>query len=287
VAVDEVKPEDKIVEPETDELTDPEVVLDEPLLEPEGKPDPKVHPLQPGGRRFEQVYAEAKQAERDLIAERERRIAAEAKLDGLSLSTKPATETAEQEYTWTQLEEFIQQGRITRADAEAHREAINVKKLKSTLRDDFTKENTEHEKARVLTASIAGYLQAAPNVNVTGSEERNRLDQEFDWLVSVHGVDVSKLTDVHKKQLQVMALRNVYGPLDSLVKRTAPAKGETHQGLPGGTKPRPSANPDQAILDGLTKREVAHYNKMFLAGRYPGKWKDVVAEIKFTPKASR
>ena len=41
-------------------------------------------------------------------------------------------------------------------------------------------------------------------------------------------------------------------------------------------------NPDQALLDKLTQREVAHYNKMIKSGQYKG-WKDVVAELKFVP----
>ena len=58
MAETEVKP-DKETQNEADELVAPEEVIDsEPLLEPEGTPDPDpkkstVHPLTPGGRRFE------------------------------------------------------------------------------------------------------------------------------------------------------------------------------------------------------------------------------------------
>jgi hypothetical protein len=83
-----------------------------------------------------------------------------------------------------------------------------------------------------------------------------------------------------------MALRNVYGPIDSLTKRSNP-KVETHQGLPGGSPPSKSANPDQKLLDNLTKEEVTHYKRMMERGRYQGGWKDVVAELKFTPPKRR
>jgi len=291
--VTEEKP-DKETQNEADELVAPEEVIDsEPLLEPEGTPDPDpkkstVHPLTPGGRRFEQVYAESKQAKRDLAHERELRIAAEAKL---SVLEKPGTTTVdnEPEYEWPQLEEFILQGRITRADAEAHREKVITKRLSNNIKGDFTKETVTATRSQALSDNISKYVVAIPAIMTEGSDERNRLDTEFDFLASVQGLDPTKLDDIQRKALQLTALRTVLGPIDSLVKRNASPTGETHQGLPGGARPRPSTNPDQSLLDGLTKREVVHYNKMFRAGRYPGGWKDVVAELKFNApkKASR
>ena len=81
--------------------------------------------------------------------------------------------------------------------------------------------------------------------------------------------------------MQLIALRNVYGPIDSLTKRNVAPKRVTQQELPGGTPPDLKPNPDQALLNKLTKTQVAHYNKMFAAGRYPNKWKDVVEELKY------
>jgi len=296
--VTEQKPEDKEVQnEEVDELEAPNEVIDpEPLLEPEGAPDPDPkkgavpHPLTPGGRRFEQVYAESKQAKRDLVQERELRIAAEAKLSVLE-HKGPATSTGDDpEYDWPQLEEFIQQGRITRADAQAHREKVIEKRLARSIKGEFTQEVTTANRSQALQVSIQKYIDAIPAIMTEGSDERERLESEFEFLASVQGIDHAKMTDSQRKALQLTALRTVHGPIDSLVKRSEKPKGETHQGLPGGTRPRPSTNPDQALLDGLTKREVVHYNKMFRAGRYPGGWKDVVAELKFdrkSPKASR
>jgi hypothetical protein len=282
---DEVKPEDKKpVDNVSDPLEGPHDEVD-PLLEPEGAPDvppAKVHPLTPGGRRFEQVYAEGKQAKRDLAKERDLRIAAEAKLE--VLGGKKASETAgDTEYSWSQLEEFITQGRITRADAEAHREQVIEKRLSSKIKGDFTKEQSTVTRGQALQASIAQYIDAVPAIMTEGSEDRIRLDEEFEFLASVQGVDSSNLDDATRRALQLTALRTVYGSVDALAKRTVQPRTETHQGLPGGVRPKPSTNPDQTLLDGLSKAQVAHYTKMLSAGRYPGGWKDVVAELKFAP----
>lgn len=289
----EVVKEEPVKKEETDDVQLDDLTAPAPdaedsdLIEPQDQPDPvvpgKIHPLQPGGKRFEQVYAEAKQAERERNAEREKRIAAEAQLEILKQrGGQPTPEVSDKEYSWAQLEEFIQQGRITRADAEAHREEVTLKKLSQRIKQDFTSETKTAQRSEALSSSILGYVQATPSLTVEGSAERIRLDHEFDWLCSVRGVDSSKLSDVERKELQLTALRATYGPLESVVKRSA-SSAEPHQGMPGGSRPQRTVNPDQALLNKLTKREVAHYTRMIEGGRYKNGWKDVVAELKYQP----
>lgn len=258
--------------------------LETPTLEP--KPDTKTpvpHPLTPGGRRFEQVYAKGKQAEREAEDLRDRLLVAEAKLEMLTKGQQPA-EQADTEYSWEQLEAYIAQGRITRADAEAHRESVirkNVLKEVDARQDSRTQLLTQTQR---LDDTITSYVSAKPEILNEQSAERQRLDEEFDWVASTQGLNPAKLTDVQRKGIQAIALRNVYGPLDSF-QRKATLKTETHQGIGGGDAPPASKNPDQVILDGLTKTQVEHYRKMMKAGRYKGGWKEVVEEIKFVPPA--
>lgn len=272
-----IVPADNLEAPEIDEAP----LLEPPVGEPANQSAP--HPLAPGGRRFEQVYAEAKQAQRDSQVLKERLAAAEARLDML---TKPAQADENKEYSWAELETFIQQGRITRADAEAHREEVVTRKLAGKIKGDFTNETREATRQEVLTRTVQDYVAAIPAIAVEGSAERIRLDEEFDFVASIQGLDPAKLTDTQRRAFQVSALRNVYGPVDSLRKRSAPAKVEPNQGLPGGNRPDVTPNKDQALLDGLSKNQVVHYRKMMAAGRYKGGWKDVVAELKYEkPKA--
>lgn len=278
----EVKPEDNQPTPEPEaDLVEPEVpeANEPPTLDDKPQPKPP-HPLTPGGKRFEQIYAKGKQAEREANELRERLIAAEAKLELLVKSKQPEPEDAE--YTWDQLETFISQGRITRADAEAHREAVirkNVLKEVDARQDRRTQELTREQ---LLDQTITAYIGAKPEVLNEQSPERQRLDEEFDWVASTQGLNPAKLTDSQRKGIQAIALRNVYGPLDSF-QRKVTMKTETHEGVGGGSPPPPKKNPDQEILDGLTKTQIAHYRKMMGAGRYKGGWKDVVEELKFVP----
>jgi hypothetical protein len=251
-----------------------------PELEPTPEPKPNAHPLAPGGKRFEQIYAQSKQAQRDLAEERERRIAAEAQLQVLA---KPQANTdSNKEYTWAELDKFIAEGRITRADAEQHREDVLARKLSTKLRDDFDRETRTASRENTLTQSIVDYIKVAPLLTTPGSVDRQRVDREFDWLASVQGVDTAKITPVERKALELTALRNVYGPIESFTKK-GKTRVETQQEMPGGSPPSNERNPDQAILDALTKPQVAHYRKMMSTGRYPGGWKEVVEELKYVP----
>ena len=286
--IEDKEPENKEKPNETtDNLDTPEE--DAPLLEPEGQPDDvsnednrRVHPLSKGGIRFEQIYAKGKQAERDLVESQTKLKAAEARI--AELEGKTTNETTE--YSWAQLEEFIAQGRITRADAEAHREAVITKRVLNNVKTDVTKESAETTRNNALQSHINTYLEAIPEIKKEGTDARERVEEEFAFQASIHGFDVDKLTDVQRRQLQLSALRAVHGPIDAVTKRERTVRTETHQGLPGGARPASRVNPDQEILNKLTKREVAHYTNMMKNGRYPKGWSDVVAEIKFDPKTA-
>ena len=258
---------------------EPEPIVEDLELEDLTPPTPSAHPLAPGGKRFEQVYAQSKQAQRDLAEERERRIAAEAKLTLL----EPKAAPSEKEYNWDELEAMIAQGQITRGQAYAHRESVANKKTRDDLRQEFKKDTEDATRVNALSQGIYSYVAAVPDINNRESAVRIRVDREFDWLVDVQGRDQSKLSSADRKALELTALRNVLGPVETLAKRVATPNVETHQGSIGGSRPDIKVNPDQKLLDALTPREIAHYQRMFTLGKYPAKWKDVVAELKFVP----
>jgi hypothetical protein len=274
----ETTPAGALVEPQVEEALQPE--LDE-------APTPRAgvtpHPLSPGGKRFEAIYAKGKQAEREVTDLRERLTATEAKLEALS---KQPTPEAEKEYSWAELDQFIAQGRITRADAEAHRESILERRLLKKAEERQVNRTQETTREQILDQTVQGYLAAVPAVLEESSADRQRLEEEFEWVASIQGLNPAKLTDLQRKTVQATALRNVFGPIDSLQRKVS-VKTETHQGISGGRPAETTSNPDQKLLDGLSKTQVLHYKKMMTAGRYQGGWKDVVAELKFTKPSRR
>ena len=262
-----------------DDTDKPEVVadLEEPIeeaphvdLEPTPEDKPKVHPLAPGGKRFEQVYAESKRHQREAEELRNKLAALEAE----------RTQQPE-EYTREQLAQAVALGTITQTQADKQIDEQNKRKIKAELKHDLEKESAEATREMALSRGIYAYVQAEPALQIPGSKVRLDVDNEFDWLVSVRGLDVTKITKSERKVLELTALRTVLGDAEKLKKRTATPHADLSEETPGGTPPSNPTNPDQKILDSLTKTEVAHYKKAMAAGRYPGKWKEVVEEIKF------
>ena len=272
------EPVDELI---VDEPDANDIPSDEPQpIVPPGEPR-QVHPLAPGGKRFEQVYRQAKDAQRELVTEREKRIRAETLLE--EKSKVPSTQE-KTEYSWAELEPMIVSGQITRADAEAHREQVLKKKVTADLRSDLTRESNTATRVQTLSRSVDEYLTALPMLTDIASVERRKVDGEFDWLVQVQGLDPAHIDEPTRKALQLTALRNAFGSIDGLTKRTAGLRVETAQGLPGGARPNSGpVHPDQALLNKLTEREVTHYKRMIETGRYKNGWNDVVAELKFKP----
>lgn len=237
---------------------------------------PNTHPLHEGGRRFEQVWAQKKQTERELADERDKRIRLEARLE---LLEKPQSNT-QQEYTWDQLQPMIASGQITMAQAQLHRETVLRREITNEVKTTHKQETVAQSKEQQLAGEIYGYVQAAPSLQNTEDPTRQKVDAEFDYLLALHGHDTRTMNSLTRKTLELTALRTVLGPRESLTKRMTPMQ-ETHQGLPGGRPRDTNVNPDQAILNALTPREVAHYNRAMKHGHYPDGWKGIVAELKF------
>ncbi|MCI0555699.1 MAG: hypothetical protein L0287_32535 [Anaerolineae bacterium] len=248
--------------------------------EPEGsEPDttPKPHPLSPGGDRFQQIYARWKHAE-------ERNQNLEARLLSLeeSLRQKP-TQPQTPVYTDEQLETMIINGQITRGQADGYRAKQTKETLKAELKAELDKELAEARVSNTLVTEFNKYVTSIPSIATAGSPERVRVDTEFDWLVSVYGLDPQKLAPVDRQRLALNAVRNVFGPISMERSTQQHVNNGTHQGSFGGNPPMKKPNPDQKILNDLTPKEVEHYKKLMKVGKYPGGWKDVVAEIKYVP----
>lgn len=253
-----------------------------PDPDPEGsEPDghdttPKPHPLAPGGDRFQQIYARWKHAE-------ERNQSLESRILSLEQSLRQPTQTpASPVYTDEQLETMIINGQITRGQADGYRAKQTKDALKAELKAELDKELAESRMSNGLVTEFNKYVANIPSIATVGSPERMRVDTEFDWLVSVYGLDPQKLAPIDRQRLALNAVRNVFGPSTERKPQQQVNNG-THQGSFGGNPPMKKPNADQKILDGLTPKEVEHYKKLMKVGKYPGGWKDVVAEIKYVP----
>jgi hypothetical protein len=243
----------------------------------EGAEQVKPHPLEPDGDRFKQVWARAKAAEAEreqlkaeIQREREERIRYEERLK----AQEEAKAKAEPEYTWEQLEGFISEGKITRAQANEYRERKieerAVKKAEERLRNELASTS----QVATVSTDIERYKKAIPEILQAGSPERQKVEREYAYMVNV-------LKFPKTLETELAATRAALGDVET-VERTVTAKRtatkepfmETHSSThkPQNKTTDPTKN--------LNETQRRYYEKQIEKGRYRD-WNEVKAELEF------
>lgn len=278
----ELEPKD--IPPETD-ATPPVVETTPPVADStvETPPITEPHPLEPGGKRFDQVWKRAKTAEERLQDEREQRIRLEERLKVLE-ETKQTAETQAADakvYTWDQLENWIADGRITRAQAAEYREELVRKQV---ARDADAKAQARVEaaqKTQTVNQSLWAYRNALPALTDRTSPERLRAEAEYAFLVQLHGAP--RDTD-QQLVYELSAYRAAFGDAGAIGKLRASQdaslrnqEGFVETGSPGKS---PTGVKDD-LVKGLSSREREHYERMFRTrpSMYPKGWDSVREEL--------
>lgn len=243
------------------------------VVEEEGQSQ-KPHPLGPEGDRFKQVWARAKQAEAEakelkarLDQEREERIRLEERA-----KVQQETQT-QKEYTWAELENFIAEGRITRDQAQEYKE----KAIEARLEKKYESKRVQETSQGQILSQIEQYKQLIPDVMTPGSENRQKYEQEFTYLVRTLGYPDNYAT-------QLAATRAAFGDIERVkrsqgVNKTITPKEpfmETHT-------PAQKKQDTKSFKDTLPAYKITHYEKMMKAGLVKD-WKDVEDLEKWSPK---
>jgi len=250
--------------------------------ETQSVPEPdEAHPLDPDGKRFKQVWARAKTAEQtadalkqELQKEREERIRFEERL-----KAQDAAKTAvnQPEYTWQQLEAFIDEGKITRAQAQDYREKlVEQRAIDAAEKRLEAKLKTTSSESTILT-ELERYKKAVPEVEQAGTPEFQKAQREYVYLTQRLGYPPTY-------QTQLVAARAALGDIDS-VERTAQTRRTSHVKEPYMETQSSGGRPVSRSKDPITTLSVvekAHYEKMIKNGRYNG-WDDVWAELAYVP----
>ena len=244
--------------------------------QPKPKTDDKPHPLDPDGDRFKQVWARAKaaevkaaQVEAEARQEREERIRLEERLK----AQVEARKQVEPEYSWEQLQAAVDAGTITFAKAMEIREKQLENKWEA-------KWQAEQEQSRVLSSvstEMSEYKKLVPNATVPGSEERQKVEREFGYLVQRLGRPVTKEQEL---SYELAAARAAFGDLDTLrTKQSLAAKPLSREAyMDTSSANKKPAETKKDFRSTLSTREVQHYERLMRNGRYPGGWDDVKKE---------
>lgn len=238
----------------------------EPVVEPgvgapsAVEPQP-IHPLEPGGERFNEVYARmrAAEAERD-AAQRELR------------AQRPPTPTAPapQTYTPQQLQAMVDAAQITPAQMAAQLVIQGKAEAKAEMRQEWQVQ----QRSGRANDEVREYLKRAPALMNPSSPEFAKVSSAAWEIADELGLEVQD------PRVQRRALREVMGTLDKVptVSARAPAPyAETQVG--GGT---PGQRPADSVFKGIPEWQLAYWRTQGYSQ------KDMEAEAKvFHDRAAR
>lgn len=233
--------------------------------------------LEPGGKRFKQVYARAKDAETKLQQLREEKARLEGQLEATRTAPPVPEPKVEPRLTWTQLEAGIAEGKITQAQALDYRDETLRQDLKRDFDQQLREERTTRERSTTVSGELAQYKQAIPAILSVGTPERQKVEREFAYLVSI-GYDAKDL------RTELIACRTALGDVRTIKEKqlasTIPTDRGTMQDISANGKPKTDAKDP---LKAITAEQRKYYQHMIDRGQYKG-WKEVREELEFVPK---
>ena len=165
-------------------------------------PEPEPHPLAEGGVRFNEIYARMKESERREAAANERI----ARLEGAqSAQQKPAAQTPN---IWTneQLQQAVDQGRITQATMADQIAWQRGQQLEQSLQAKFE----QRDRQRSALSEVESFIEKVPKLRDATSEEFGRVARNAREIASDLGRDAGDPI------VQRLALRATFGPLDKI-----------------------------------------------------------------------
>lgn len=235
------------------------------------------HPLEPGGKRFNQVYARAKDAEARLQSERERAARLEGELEALKRTPAEPKTAIPPRYTASQLQAMIDEGKATVGQVLEYQEETLKKELAAEVDKKVSETLSTHQRGNTVQSELQEYKTLVPEALQAGTPENQRVLKEFSYLVNMG-------YDRNDPRTEVLAARAAFGDPESLkTKRAAkaiPTGRDTMQDTTSSGKPKPS---EKDPLKDLTSRQRQHYQHMIDRGVYSG-WAEVKEELAFVPK---
>ncbi len=214
--------------------------------------------------------------EAGIAAERDKRHAVERELSEIRgelqamRSSRQQQQPAQKVYTRTELEGLVDSGQLGKEQADAiYEDQFRNQVKKEALEHAENALATERRKTMVL-GQIDRYKEALPDVMVPGSEARNRVEQEYQYLTS--------LGDPADSATELKALRAVYGPIERLAAKSEISR-ETHQEVGGSKDMEDDGMRTDGVPKGMTAAQRAYYKP--LIGKVYRSWDHVAEELKF------
>ena len=196
-------------------------------------------------------------------------------------TTHPVAQADEQPiYTWDQLQQAVQENKITEGVAHEVWATQNRRLAVQEATSSVMTQTQARSTAAMVEAEIAKYRNAIPQVLDPSSEQRQRVVREFNRLTGLG-------FDKHDLKTELAALQASFGTVEQVIKAVKP-KPEGHREISSdGSAPSETGDPKSTAPSSLTEDEKRYYDNAISRGLYKD-WTEVREEMKFAnPKTRR
>ena len=250
---------------------------------PQGAVETDRHPLEPGGDRFNQVWARAKKAE-ELAAQREAQLRdaeielarRDERLKAADRIEKAATPT-DKDYSWQDLQHLVDNGQATLAQVADYREKKLTAKLKAEAVDTAVKQMeqyvTEATKRVAIQGELRRYAQSMPDAVRPGTDAFNKVVTKYQMLVQQRGHAATPETEL-------LACELAFGDIDTVERGSKLRNTQTRETFQDTQTSGNASRPSKKLVDGLDARQKAHYARLIASNVYPD-WNAVEEELKW------
>jgi len=197
----------------------------------------------------------------------------EAFKEGVGKKDKPADQP--KVYAKAELKAAVEAGQISQEQADDLWDRQRETQIREAAKSDALSAVTGKQTKERVDADIAKYRQLKPEIMQAGSAERDRISEEFRYLVA-NGSPNNLATEL-------AAIRAALGSLEKLEKAASAKRAADHdqQGGEGGDGKPKGGNSSKKLVDHLKGDAKEFYERGIKQGRYPKGWDDVEAELKF------
>lgn len=194
----------------------------------------------------------------ELAEEKQARLKLEGKIE------QQAAAPAERVFTRTEVNAEVEAGRLTQSEADGYIARVESEALRRDIRKDVAADQAERERQTSISSDMDAYERRIPDLREKGSDSRQRVAKEFEYLVKTLGHQADD------PATELLAVRAAFGPAEQIRETTRDGI-ETHQSLSGSSNESGGRQPTGAgPLAGLDERARFHFEGMIQRNAYRG-----------------
>lgn len=187
-------------------------------------------------------------------------------------------------YTRAQLQAYVDDEKITQQEADDYydqqQEYLRAQE-REEMRQEMRQEMQQGQALSTLKDKISQYSDLLPDVVKSGSEDRTKVDNEYQRLANIMGTP--KKDSVEDFKMQVAALESVFGSVDDVRARIRSASNSNDRDtmqdtLGSGDDNTGKGTGKDGVPKGLSPKQKAYYEEKISKGIYKD-WDAVKAEL--------